>query len=248
MIFRLKSILLEKPTQRDIWFDKNTPSKDSDVIDWVNNKSKNPSLQNLIAEDTEESRQVLRAIRSTIFVHGFQEASNDFLKFAKKFDFSRITVKAHFKNIETLAQLYIGSDAINLTRKHIFNDTLYERSARDFEYTVKLLNILTDSALVKKYYRDPSVVDLTQIYDGQGIKPAGIGDFSTKTLYGTVEAWSSAEGKAPTKGGSQSRERIYSSLDEVEEEKKITGEVVKAVGKFRFNPNIKNWEHVTSEK
>ena len=86
----------------------------------------------------------------------------------------------------------------NISR-YLTDPSLYDRSIKDFEYTVRLFEILNNEDKLKSYIKDTKVVNFNDLYDNSGnIKPAG--DRNTadnfETLVGVIESWSNEGGDA----------------------------------------------------
>lgn len=100
--------------------------------------------------------------------------------------------------------------------RYLLNKSLYDksRSMEEFEYTVKLFEILLDDGKLSTYFKDTKDFNESDFFIGSKIKPAGnkntVDDFNT--LYGTVELLSS--GNEPDdvnddhEGSPKSKEKI----------------------------------------
>lgn len=84
---------------------------------------------------------------------------------------------------------------------YLFRDlSLFNRSYNDFTYAVNTLNMIAEGTY-KDFLKNPSVVDINHLYNGNNLKPSGIenkesADSETPqtapTIYATIEAWSRA--------------------------------------------------------
>lgn len=98
------------------------------------------------------------------------------------------------------------SDNIDLLTRggpkgYLFRDlSLFNRNYNDFTYAVNTLNMIAEGTY-KDFLKDPSVVNIKHLYNGDKLKPSGIEkkdpeDEKTpetaSTIYATIEAWSRA--------------------------------------------------------
>lgn len=102
--------------------------------------------------------------------------------------------------IDKLIVLHQECSDETLGHKVFKNRSLYERSLDDFEYTVKIFNIVLNEEKLSDFLIDTSVASAEQLFDSEGnVKPAGIGGpqagFYGDTIYNTVEIWSGENGE-----------------------------------------------------
>lgn len=97
--------------------------------------------------------------------------------------------------IDKLEFLHRECSNETLEHKAFVNESLYDRDMEDFEYTVKVLNVVLNQEKLEEFLIDTSVASVEQLFDADGkIKPAGMGGpqagFYGDTIYNTVETWS----------------------------------------------------------
>ena len=96
--------------------------------------------------------------------------------------------------LQALVAGNIGNTTLNLRSEFYRNPSLYLRNDFDFDYTVKLMEIVSDEYRLAEIYENIDEIGLSQFLDDAGnIKPAGIGGadkgFTGDTLWNVVESW-----------------------------------------------------------
>jgi hypothetical protein len=203
-------------------------------------------LDNL-KKQTEAVRNQLQFIFKAIFI-AIDCKSDLFESVITKLDLNRIP-KTYYSNLTALANIVAEDDTFDTSKKYLFDTSLYNRLGADFAYTVKVFAIVNDSSKLASYY-DPKLVDIKDLYDGSGIKPAGINvkdpeDFGT--IYGVLESWkesASNENTAPKTATKQGKGKFeYSSFEEAEKAgMNKEGSIITVNGKFKFKDN--EWKSV----
>lgn len=87
---------------------------------------------------------------------------------------------------------------IDLQQAFFNNQSLYDRDDQSFEYTVKVLDILSNPDKKSSYFKNPDKIDITQLFNADGtIKAAGVGGPKNghygDVIYNIVASWSEEE-------------------------------------------------------
>jgi hypothetical protein len=68
--------------------------------------------------------------------------------------------------------------------------SVLNRSVVDFEFTLVLYAVISDRALLRKYYRDTTEIQLSALYDERGdVKPVGTAEDGKDSLLGLIDSW-----------------------------------------------------------
>jgi hypothetical protein len=206
-------------------------------------------VQQLI-KTTEAQREKLNEIFSAIFI-SIDSGNKLFEHVISKIDIHRLPSSRYY-NILALANAVAKDKTIDISQKYLRNSSLYDRDTAEFNYTLKILDIAHNSSKLSKYF-DPEKVDISELFDGGDIKPAGIiskDPEDISTIFGTVESWSAVENAkakdVEEKKGKKSKYPTYNSEAEANragEDSK--GNVIKISKKYQYNG--KEWEPLKDE-
>lgn len=144
------------------------------------------------------------SFRHSCFEFGIRWQDNPFLDYLPSLIKNTKTSTKEDGYVNRLVELVssgdLSKDAIRDAARDkdhfLINPSLFYRNEKDFEYTVKVWDILTSPTKLKQFIKDASVVDINELYEngksGGKIKPAGNESSATDTgtIYGVIEAWS----------------------------------------------------------
>lgn len=168
-------------------------------------------------------------------------------------DIKRLKSKQDFDNLIKVAQSLSDLDSNRLKQLEpiITDSEFYKRNVKDFEYSFKVLSTLISPLKIKKYFKDPSVINFEELMDGQHLKPAGIDtmDTSNDTLFGVIRSWtagrsgkSNSNNSSTTSDDTQMKTDTYTSFEELNE--LITnpeeGQTIHVDGWFEFDRDYKS--------
>lgn len=158
--------------------------------------SKKEIYEDFMAEFLPQYGNGMWGIAKVVFEYGFESERNPLIDIL-----FAITEMPQIENIVSKLQ-FLRSECMRKTLSHnIFkNQSLYNRSMEDFEYTVKIFNTVLDEEKLSSYFVDTSVASVEQLFDENGnVKPAGLGGpqagFYGDTIYNTVESWAGENGE-----------------------------------------------------
>lgn len=158
-------------------------------------------LNNLIQSYTYPPLNEIRdAIDYNLKHYGIDPLKNPFLTTLDNMVSSKLTLKSDMnKQIKRLTDLY-RKENINLTNKHLVNKSLYNREDQEFDYTVRLLDTITDKSKLTRFFRDTSDIKIEDLFIngkvGGELKP--VAKDSPDGLFATVERWSGEDGENDT--------------------------------------------------
>ena len=206
-------------------------------------------VQKLI-KTTESQRAKLNDIFTAIFT-AIDSGTKLFENVITKIDIHRLPSSRYY-NLVALANAVAKDKTIDLSQKYLKNASLYDRETADFNYTLRILDIAHNSSKLSKYF-DPEKVDISELFDGGDIKPAGIitkdpDDLST--IFGTVESWSAVENSkaraSEEKRGNKSKYPTYSSEAEANKAGEDSkGNIIKINKKYQYDG--KEWKPLKDE-
>lgn len=101
-------------------------------------------------------------------------------------------VKCVMNGSVKMPQLEGKGQGAEYQRQYLLDPSLYHRNAKDFAYTVKAFELVSNPDKVSRYFKDLSDVSIDAFYDDKGnIKPAGSPQTAddTDTIFGTIESW-----------------------------------------------------------
>jgi len=121
----------------------------------------------------------------------------------KKLKIKEIPQKYFDNIISVISSLHkVGSKSINKLENILTSRSFYVRSDAEFKYTFKVISTLMNPSDFSKYFKDPSVVKLEDLMDGNELKPAGISpkDPTNNSIFGVVNSWTNGQSGASEKG------------------------------------------------
>lgn len=154
--------------------------------------------------DRQKLLNFIDSFRHSCFEFGIDAQHNPFMQYipmlVEKVKTSTKEDSYVNKLVELVSSGELSKDAIRNAAKDkdhfLINPSLFYRNEKDFEYTVKVWDILTSPIRLKQFIKDTSVVNINELYEngepGGKIKPAGSEStaMDTNTIYGVIEAWS----------------------------------------------------------
>lgn len=163
-------------------------------------------LQSLGSNETERKQllEFVDSFRHSCYEYGIEPDANPFIYYIQALVKNIKTSSKEDSYINRLVELVsageVSQDRIKeayRSKDHfLMNPSLFFRNEKDFEYTVKIFDIVMSPTRLKTFIKDTSVVDINELYqdgkEGGKIKPAGneSTSYDTGTIYGVVEAWS----------------------------------------------------------
>jgi hypothetical protein len=66
---------------------------------------------------------------------------------------------------------------------------LFDRSDKEFRYTLNAFNLFSQPNKAKNYLKDTSKIDLSEFMNGDVVKPAGLNGETGDTIFNTIEGW-----------------------------------------------------------
>lgn len=163
----------------------------------------------------------------------------------------RKIAEPYYENIVTVIKglKTTPSNTVKKLYDFIKSPSLYTRNKQDFNYTYRILETLVTTSKLKKYFKDPSKIDMQELLDNGQVKPAGISpkDNSSNSIFGVIDAWSkgqdaksknSKDKSETTKGNGSNSDGSYVSFEEVNKmTKKIPGKRIKINAEFEYDPS-----------
>lgn len=169
-------------------------SKDKDtVLKMAINQGVLGEINKRIA--SEEFKDVRRVLQQSLLDNG-SGAGNKFLQYFKH---ASNVISPNDSGKMSIMRDMIDSSVINYDKisSDIWeNKSLYKnRKDDEFEYTVKIINIASDSETAEKYYRNVDSIDVDDLKIGSSIKDSGLYSHKENTIWDQVERWSEFEKK-----------------------------------------------------
>lgn len=213
-------------------------------------------LQSLGSTPDERKRlaQFADSFRHSCFEFGIEPESNPFIYYIQALVKNNKTSDKEDAYVNRLVELVstgdVSQDRIKeayRSKKHfLMNPSIFYRNEKDFEYTVKIFDIVMSPTRLKSFIDDVSVVNIAQLYEGDKeggkIKQAGSEStaYDTNTIYGVVEAWSEGnevEDKQAKRGGKKlnytqaqlekiRKEKHYNDITQIPDDEAWEGNVV----------------------
>lgn len=118
---------------------------------------------------------------------GIDEAHNPFLRYVLYLPFAARD-KSYEQKMDHIHKLYMA-DKIDLDMPELSNESLFDRDFSEFVYAINVFKTLYDHSETMKYFRDISVIDKDELFDGDIIKPSGIDRRQGDTIWNIVERW-----------------------------------------------------------
>lgn len=214
-----------------------TEAKNEIVKQWLHTvKPISANLQSKIDSWDKGGQALFGSIVHSINLRTFAVSQNPFLSLLKNFRYS--LDDAGCSNMASLPSIAYGSNKIDLTQKWFQQSSLYDRTADDFVYTVKFLDIVNDPSKLAKYYKSVDGIQFNDVYGSSGIKPAGLKYKRIKydkdqvtplpakeqpTLWGMSEVWGMDGNDKPadkkvndTKSTQSQKAKVYKSTEEAD--------------------------------
>jgi hypothetical protein len=214
-------------------------------------KIRNCPITYLVQDVNDNKHPVFDLVQQLFYIHNNNPAVCEVFK---KLKIKEIPQKYFDNIISVISSLEkIGSKSINKLENILISRSFYVRSKPEFDYTFKVLSTLMNPSAFSKYFKDPSVVKLEDLMDGNELKPAGISpkDPTNNSIFGIVNSWTNGQsGKSEEKKGAadqqstESHDTTYVSFEEVDKrihEPEI-GDRIHIDGDFIYDDNHKNEE------
>lgn len=199
-------------------YDNLSDKEKDNLIDFYIRNSGNNSLQN-----------IKPTIKYSFDRWGLSPNRNPFLDYWLRIPF---TIKSSYKqNFDDLTQFVNTGKVKNLNSDWYLEESLFNRTPEEFEYTVNAFEVVSDKNILKKYFEDTSNIRISDLYTESGkIKPAGNSGTknNTNTIYGQIEEWDNQSDKA----NSNSNDEDF-SLEDVIKNFRIKEENIESV--------LENW-------
>ena len=139
---------------------------------------------NILSKPKYKTLQGIRpVIIQTILDWGPEESKNRFFHFINKIDFPMMGEKNYKNKMNYLYQLYTQKK-LDLNQAYLLNPTLYERNDKEFNVAVRAFELLGNDAEMKKRFRDTSMVNIKEFFNGDKILP-------TKEILKIIDGWAS---------------------------------------------------------
>lgn len=138
-------------------------------------------------------RPLKNTIRYTFDRWGIDPDKNDFYNYWWKLSF---TPKGkELQNFDDFTQMVSDKEIKNIYKDWFNDETLFDRTPQEFEYTVKAFEIASNPQELRKFFKDTTNIGIEDFYSDDGkIKSAGNSRTAddVNTIYGTIESWSSS--------------------------------------------------------
>ena len=157
---------------------------------------------------------VREVILENLLISSLNPKKNQFLDFILKIPFKMEDTKQYREKIRYVYESF-KLKKLKLTLEVLMNESLYDRSDKDFRYTLNVFNTLSQSDKIAAYFKDVSKVNTAELMDGDVIKPAGLHKGPGDTIYNIIEAW--ADGNEYT--AAETAERLKKAEEEKEKKK-----------------------------
>lgn len=163
-----------------------------------NETVRNKMLDTIINRYNNKDLKVVKdAIYNNFAENGINPLTNDFMTLISNIQFPLKPM--HNTLLNRLTELE-RKENIDLTKDYLTDYSLYDRSEKAFDYTVRLFDTVSTPSKLKRFFKNTEGISIEDLYkdDGVTIKPVGgVGPNkkSIDTLYGTVEMWSGEDGE-----------------------------------------------------
>lgn len=199
-----------------------------------------------IVKETQAKRENVRQIFNAILI-SVNKDNGVFEKILLKLDINRLP-KEYYSNVEGLAYTIANDPKIDKNNDYLLNLSLYNRSPKEFNYTLKIMDIVHNPSKLSKYF-DPETIDIEELFNDSGdIKEAGIIEKDSNdltTIYGTLENWKSFSSPAKNENPSENNSSKIPTFKSFEDAKKAgedsINNVIRINGNFKFDPAKKDW-------
>ena len=125
---------------------------------------------------------------------GLDPQRNFFLRFVSKLT-APIPNRDERPKLQYIYDSYLNKK-MDLKMPVLLNPTLYDRTERDFRYTLNAFTLMSDKQKAAAYIKDVDVVDTDEFFVGSSpnpmtspIKPAGLRGGKGDTIFATIERW-----------------------------------------------------------
>lgn len=179
------------PKNATVKFNKADKKTQMEIIKRILTAYNTPNSKNL-----EKWPGIVKATYNSAEHYGLDPTINPFLQFLARKKFP-INDKMGDSNMVNLFELNRVNN-IDLVQPFILDgEFMGIPDKKDFIYTVKLLDVINNPNKLKRFFKDPDVVNEEELHidnnPNNNYKPAGIGKhLDPDTLFGTVELWSDA--------------------------------------------------------
>lgn len=125
-----------------------------------------------------------------ILKYGLDPKRNKFLEFV-----TSLTIDMPDASTYKQKMLYVynawENKKLDLKLSVLNNASLYNRSYKDFQYTLNAFNTFSRKDKASLYFKNTKVVNINEFMNGDIIKPAGIDGREGDTIYNVIEKWAS---------------------------------------------------------
>lgn len=170
---------------------ENVPTISDEIIQkW--NKSlpteKKKIAQNIVDEyNKPELNNIFPAIYANFDYFGINPKKNPYIEFIDKLKFK--PQKSDLSNFAELNDMLIAGN-VNLKNEYLTEKSLYERSEKDFKYTVNIFETILNRSELSKYFDNITDISIYPLYDdNDNILPAGLNKEKGNTIYNVIEEW-----------------------------------------------------------
>lgn len=154
---------------------------------------------------------------------------NVFLAFCLKLPFPVTDTQKYREKFRYVYESY-KLKKIRLDLEVLSNPSLYERSIKDFRYTVNAFNMCSNPKTVANYLKDTSKVNINDFMSGNNVK-------SAQEIYDIIEDWANDNEYSAQEIEDRNNQRKETPQSRVPDEKTLE----KLVGKFK-NSNLEDIE------
>lgn len=160
-----------------------------DIEAWNNssNEEHKDMLPKILAKFKQDGLgNIFQKLLRNFNMFGIDPKKNPMINVLSNLEF--VPQKKHAENFNHLTDLQ--EEGIAQLPKDFYElESLYDRPLKDFDYTVKIFELLNNRKELSKYFIDTTDVTVDKFYDENGnIKPAGIGKTEDEnTIYGMIE-------------------------------------------------------------
>ena len=124
----------------------------------------------------------------SILDEGLDPRRNLFLGFVLQIPFGMQNEVDYNKKMRYIYNSYLNKK-LDLDLEVLKNQSLYTRSDKEFEYTLNVFNLLSNSATASNYLKNTKVINFDELMDGNIIKPAGLDRQPGDTIFNKIEEW-----------------------------------------------------------
>lgn len=168
-------------------------------IEYINNIKENPTklfkeqdefIKDFMAEQMPAFKSHKEIVKLNFIFQGIT-LDNPFFALLWYLKDKNVKLTGHM--MDKLQWQNINGTILHLDLDFYKNPSLYKRSDEEFDYTVKIFEIVMDPEKLAQYY-DPESININDLFNSKGnIKAAGIGGpqagFYGDTIWNTIESW-----------------------------------------------------------